>query len=289
MVGGRLLEAAQPAFASYLVRFVDAYAAEGVPLYALTLQNEPNFEPPDYPGMKLEPQERARIVSQFLGPMLAQRARAPQILDWDHNWDHPESPLEVLADPVAAKFISGVAWHCYEGDVAAQGPVHDAHPDKDAYLTECSGGEWAPDWAGSLRWFTGKLVIGSTRGWSRGIVLWNLALDEHHGPHAGGCKDCRGVVTIDSASGAITRNVEYYVLAHASKFVRPGARRIGSSTGIEGLESVAFQNADDSSIALIVLNGADRARRFSVRSAGKSFEYSLLPGAVATFTWNTQR
>jgi glucosylceramidase len=167
--------------------------------------------------------------------------------------------------------------------------VHDAHPDKDAYLTECSGGDWAPEWAGSLRWMTSALIIGSTRGWSRGIVLWNLALDENHGPHAGGCKDCRGVVTIDSASGAITRNVEYYVLAHASKFVRPGARRIGSSTGIEGLESVAFQNANDSSIALIVLNGADRARRFSVRSAGKSFEYSLLPGAVATFTWNTQR
>jgi glucosylceramidase len=289
MVGGRLLEQAQPAFASYLVRFVDAYAAEGVPIYALTLQNEPNFEPPDYPGMKLEPRERARIIGQFLGPMLAQRRQAPLILDWDHNWDHPESPLEVLSDPAAAKFVSGVAWHCYEGEVAAQTPVHDAHPDKDAYLTECSGGDWAPEWAGSLRWMTSALIIGSTRGWSRGIVLWNLALDENHGPHAGGCKDCRGVVTIDSASGAITRNVEYYVLAHASKFVRPGARRIGSSTGIEGLESVAFQNANDSSIALIVLNGADRARRFSVRSAGKSFEYSLLPGAVATFTWNTQR
>jgi len=289
MIGGRLLEPAQPWLASYLVRFVDAYAAEGVPVFALTLQNEPNFEPEDYPGMKLEPRERARIIGEFLGPMLAQRRAPPVILDWDHNWDHPESPLAVLSDPSAAKFVAGVAWHCYEGDVAAQTPVHDAHPDKDAYLTECSGGEWEPGWEPSLRWFTRSLIIGSTRGWSRGVVLWNLALDEHHGPHAGGCSDCRGVVTVDSTNGKITRNVEYYVLAHASKFVRPGARRIESTTGDNGLESVAFRNADDGSVVLIVLNDGQQSHQFSVHHAGRSFGYALPAGAVATFTWNAQR
>ena len=289
MIGGRLLEPAQPWLASYLVRFVDAYAAEGVPVFALTLQNEPNFEPKDYPGMKLEPRERARIIGEFLGPMLAQRPAPPVILDWDHNWDHPEFPLAVLSNPTAAKFVAGVAWHCYEGDVAAQTPVHDAHPDKDAYLTECSGGEWEPGWEASLRWFTRSLIIGSMRGWSRGVVLWNLALDEHHGPHAGGCSDCRGVVTIDSTTGKITRNVEYYVLAHASRFVRPGASRIESTTGDNGLESVAFRNADDGSVVLIVLNDGQQSRQFSVHHAGKSFGYALPAGAVATFTWNAQR
>jgi glucosylceramidase len=289
MIGGRLIESAQPAFARYLVRFVDAYAAEGMPLFALTLQNEPNFEPPDYPGMKLEPHERARIIGEFLGPMLAQRRAPPVILDWDHNWDHPESPLAVLADPQAAKFVAGVAWHCYEGDVAAQTPVHDAHPDKDAYLTECSGGEWEPRWEPSLRWFMRNLIIGSTRGWSRGVVLWNLALDEQHGPRAGGCADCRGVVTINSTTGMITRNVEYYVLAHASRFVRPGARRIDSTTGVDGLESVAFRNADDNSVVVIVLNDAQEQRQFSVHHQGRSFGYTLPAGAVATFTWKTKR
>jgi glucosylceramidase len=184
---------------------------------------------------------------------------------------------------VAAPFIAGVAWHCYNGDVSAQRPVHDAHPDKDAYLTECSGGNWEPRWERSLQWFVHQLIIGSTRGWSRGVLLWNLALDEHHGPHAGGCTDCRGVVTIDSATGAITRNVEYYVLAHASRFVRPGAHHIESTTGVRGLESVAFQNKDDGSIALIVLNTAPWQRRFSVRCAGRVLNYALPPGAVATF------
>ncbi len=288
MVRGRLLPEAQPALANYLVRFVDAYAAEGVPIFALTLQNEPAFEPGDYPGMKLDAQERANIIGHYLGPALAQRAGPPLILDWDHNWDMPRSPLEVLADPVAAPFVAGVAWHCYKGEVKAQTPVHDAHPDKDAYLTECSGGNWAPKWAGSLHWFTSELIIGSTRGWSRGVVLWNLALDERHGPHAGGCTNCRGVVTIDSATGAVTRNVEYYVLAHASRFVRPGAHRIESTSDVKGLESVAFQNADDRSMALIVLNGARRQRQFSVRVAGRSFAYTLPAGAVVTFVWNLE-
>jgi glucosylceramidase len=285
LLHGRLLPEAQPALAAYLIRFVDAYAAEGVPIFALTLQNEPDFDPPDYPGMRLEPSERARIIGQYLGPMLAKQSAPPLILDWDHNWDKPASPLEVLADQQAARFVAGVAWHCYGGSVEAQTQVHAAHPDKDAYFTECSGGEWDPVFGNSLRWLVRELIIGSTRGWSRGIVLWNLALDEKHGPHAGGCGNCRGVVTIDSATGAITRNVEYYVLAHASRFVRPGAHRIASSTGVNGLATVAFRNADGS-LALIVLNDAKRQRKFSVRSAGESFDYSLPAGAVATFVWN---
>ena len=289
MVGGKLRPEAYPAFAAYLDRYADAYREAGVPIYALTLQNEPNFQPKDYPGMRLDAGARSRIIGEYLGPLLAQRREPPLILDYDHNWDKPGSPLDVLADPAASKFVAGVAWHCYDGNVKAQTIVHDAHPDKDAYLTECSGGDWAPHWDRTLRWYVHTLIIGATRGWAKGVVLWNLALDERHGPHAGGCTDCRGVVTIDSTTGAIVRNVEYYVLAHASRFVRPGAHRVDSTTGSAGLESVAFQNADDGSVALIVLNGATRARQFSVRLAGESFDYELPAGAVATFTWNAQR
>src|SRR5207244_4147395 len=124
------------------------------------------------------------------------------------------------------RYIAGGAWHCYAGDVSAQTLVHDAHADKDAYFTECSGGGWAPNFADNLKWFVRTLIIGSTRGWAKGVLLWNLVLDEHDGPHTGGCGNCRGVVTINSASGGVTRNVEYYALAHASRFVRPGARRV---------------------------------------------------------------
>jgi len=148
--------------------------------------------------------------------------------------------------------------------------VHEAYPDKDAYLTECSGGGWSPRWSEALKQFVGQLMIGSTRGWSKGVILWNLALDERHGPHAGGYKNCRGVITVDSATGRVTRNVEYYSLA---------------STDIEGLQTVAFRNADDGSTVLLVLNDAAEEREFSVRVAARSFHYQLPPGSVATFRW----
>ena len=128
------------------------------------------------------------------------------------------------------------------------------------------------------------LIVGSTRAWAKGVLLWNLALDELHGPYTGGCGNCRGVVTINSLSGAVTRNVEYYALGHASRFVRPGARRIGSTSGVAGLESVAFRNPDNSRV-LIVVNTEVAERRFVVRWAGKTLQYLLPAGAVATLRW----
>src|SRR5438874_10170148 len=287
LIQGTLLPEAYGPLAEYFGRYIEAYRAAGVPIYAVTVQNEPHYEPPNYPGMRLEPPARARFVGQYLGPLFARRGIGTIILDWDHNWDEYTSPLQVLADSVAPRYIAGIAWHCYGGDVSAQTLVHDAHPEKDAYFTECSGGEWAASFADNLKWFVRTLIIGSTRGWAKGVLLWNLALDEQHGPHTGGCGNCRGVVTINSASRAVTRNVEYYVLAHASRFARPGAHRIASTSGIEGLESVAFRNADDGSKALIVVNTAAQQRSFAVRWAGQSFSSAIPAGAVVTFYWKS--
>jgi len=286
LIQGTLRPEAYGPLAEYFRRYIEAYSAERVPIYAITVQNEPHYEPPTYPGMRLEPPARATFVGQYLGPLFSRSGIATLILDWDHNWDEYQSPLQVLADSAAPRYIAGVAWHCYGGDVSAQTLVHDAHPDKDAYFTECSGGEWAPNFADNLKWFVSTLIIEATRDWAKGVLLWNLALDENHGPHTGGCGDCRGVVTISSASGAVTRNVEYYALAHASRFVRPGARRIASTSGMAGLESVAFRNADDGSKALIVVNTEAQDRAFTVLWGNQSFRYTLPAGAVVTFSWS---
>ncbi len=285
MIKGSLKPEMYGVYAAYLGRYLDAMAAEGVPIFALTLQNEPDFEPGDYPGMRVDAAARAALIGQHLGPLLASRNMKTRLFDWDHNWDQPQSPLAVLGDPIARPFVAGVAWHCYAGDVSAQNQVHDAYPDKETWFTECAGGDWAPSWAVSLPWLMHKLVIGSTRAWAKGVLMWNLALDENHGPQLGGCKNCRGVVTIDSKSGAVTRNLEYYGLAHASKFVRQGAQRIASSAVQDGVESVAFRNADDGSIALIVCNNEAQPRRFAVRFAGRQFTQQLPPQSVATYTW----
>lgn len=285
LVQGSLRPEFYGAFADYLLRYVDAYAAEGVPIYALTLQNEPHFEPADYPGMRLDPAARSRVIGEFLGPRLAQRSSPVRVLDWDHNWNEPEAPLNVLADPVARSYVAGVAWHCYKGEVTAQTVVHDAYPDKETYFTECASGEWETNWGEGLTWVARNLIVGSTRAWAKGVLFWNLALDENHGPHLGGCPYCRGVVTIDSATGAVTRNSEYYAFAHASRFVHPGARRIKSSAETSGLSNVAFRNGDDGSLVLIVANSSAGVRRFSVRYAKRTFSYKLDGKSIATFVW----
>src|SRR6059036_2465240 len=286
LIQGTLRPEAYGPLAEYFRRYIEAYRAEGVPIYAITVQNEPHYEPANYPGMRLEPPARAWFIGQYLGPLFARSGIGTIILDWDHNWDEYQSPLQVLADTAAPRYIAGVAWHCYAGEVSAQTTVHDAHPDKDAYFTECSGGEWSPIFADNLKWFVRTLMIGATRGWAKGVILWNLALDENHGPHTGGCGDCRGVVTIASASGAVTRNVEYYALAHASRFTRVGARRIASTSGVAGVETVAFRNADDGSKVLLALNTSTAPQSLAIRWAGKWFRYTLAAGAVVTFVWS---
>ena len=286
LIQGTLLPKFYGSFAEYFRKFIDGYATEGVPMYAITLQNEPAYEPADYPGMRLDPPARAEVIGKYMGPLFASAEIQTLILDWDHNWDLPSSPLAVLADTVAQQYVNAVAWHCYAGDVSAQDNVHAAYPTKDAYFTECSGGGWAPVWADNLKWFVGTLIIGSTRGWAKGVALWNLALDENAGPHLGGCGNCRGVITINSGTGFVTRNVEYYSLAHASQFVKPGAHRIASTTNVGGLQSVAFKNADDGSKVLIVLNTAAAEVTFAVHFGGKSILYALPAGAVVTLRWS---
>jgi glucosylceramidase len=178
-----------------------------------------------------------------------------------------------------------VAWHCYGGDPSAQSTVHAAFPDKDVYMTECSDGTWEPVRSGGLPLQAKQLVVQATRDWARGVLFWNLALDERGGPHAGGCDTCIGVVTIDSATGNVTRNNGYYALAHASRFVRRDAYRIASTATVGGLDNVAFQNADDGSVVLIVTNTGSKQRRFSVRQQDRRFSYTLPAKSLGTFRW----
>lgn len=284
MIRGTLDPDRHDDFARYLVKYVDTLAAQGVPLFALTVQNEPAYEPADYPGMRLSAQQRIALIGGHLGPMLRAAGHETRILDWDHNWDKPEEPTAVLSDPTAAAHVDGVAWHCYGGDVSAQSAMHARFPDKSAYLTECSGGDWEPVRSGGMTLLARDLIVGATRHWASGVLLWNLALDENAGPHAGGCGNCRGVVTIDSRTGAVTRNDEYYVLAHASRFVRPGAQRIASDEAAQDVHNVAFRDTDGT-IALVVVNAAAAPRTIRVETSRRRFGYTLAAKSLHTFVW----
>lgn len=281
--GGWLDWPAYAVYARYFVKFLQAYRAAGVPVWAVTVQNEPRNENRSYPTMRMEPRDEARFIRDHLGPALEQGRLGTKIFAWDHNWDQPEYPLEVLKDPGARRYIAGVAWHAYAGEPGAQTTVRNAYPDKEVHFTESSGGEWATDFGGNLRWDIEKLIVGATRNGARTVLKWNLALDENHGPTNGGCTNCRGIVTIDSRTGAITRNEEYYALGHASRFVRPGARRIESRL-TPGVPNVAFRNTDNSHV-VIACNAGSAARGIRVRAKSADLTMTLPAGAVATLKW----
>jgi glucosylceramidase len=284
LIDGRLLPSAYESFAKYFVKFVQAYEAAGIPIYAVTMQNEPMYIPKDYPGMGMSAAEQTVFLRDNLGPAFREAHLKAKILVFDHNWNLIDYPITLLEDAKATSFTGGIATHCYGGTPAAQEELHSRFPEQGIWLTECSGGDWQ---TGRILEEQARLIIGSTRHWAKSVVLWNLALDQDHGPYKGGCKTCRGVVTITDSSlpSTVTMTVDYVALGHVSKFVVPGAYRIESNTFDHGnLEDVAFRNPDGS-IVLFVLNGSNQPVPFNVEWRGKYFSPTLQGGSVATFRW----
>jgi len=281
--GGTLQPQYYDAYAQYLARSMQAYAASGLGIKSLTIQNEPGFAPTGYPGMALSAADEAAFVPH-LAAAFGKAALATKIIAFDHNWDLSSYARSVLSDTKAGPLVDGTAFHCYGGDVSAQSQVHSAFPSKNIYFTECSGGDWAPDFAGNLAWSTHNLVIGATRNWAKTVATWNLALDGSNGPTNGGCTTCRGVVKINTITGAVEYNVEYYALGQIAKVVHPGATRIASDSDPNRVETVAFQNVDGS-YALVAHNTTGSASAITVGSGTQRFSVTLPQGAVESFTW----
>jgi glucosylceramidase len=288
MIGGSLLPTHYPTLAAYFVRWIQAYQAQGLPIYAVTPQNEPQFSPGDYPGMLMSASEQATFVKNHLGPAFRSAGLNTKIIAFDHNWDIASYATTVLNDSAAKSFLAGSGFHCYGGSFTAQTTVHNAHPDRDIWHTECSDGTWigGGSFAALFDRDMREMVIGVVRNWAKGTTKWNLALDTGNGPHRGGCSTCFGTVTIDQGNGAVAYGAEYYALGHASKFVRRGAQRIASNTFAGGVENVAFRNPDGSKV-LVAYNAGGSPATFKVRWAGQSFLYTLPAKGAATFTWAT--
>ncbi|MFF8469180.1 RICIN domain-containing protein [Streptomyces griseus] len=282
--GGSLRPEHYQAYADYLVKAIRAYGQEGITLTDLTAQNEPEFAT-SYPSMSMTSAQQADFL-RVLDRALTAANLPTNILAYDHNWDHPNYPLDVFARTGGIQRIIGAAFHCYGGAPAAQKQIADAG--KRVFFTECSGTDSAnpaTTFGDTLKWHAENLVVQNMRNGGETVINWNLALDRNGGPHQGHCTNrCNGIVEIDG--GQVTRNAEFYVLGHVSKFVKAGATRIGStSQGAGGVQNVAFQNSDGSRAAVVVNTGSG-AQRFSLTDNGKSLAYTLPAGAVATFTWD---
>ena len=327
-LGGGTLEDSDQAFeayANYLVRTATEFAAAGAPLAFLTLQNEPGHGGcGTMPCMKLSATQAARLALLVqVGLRAAGLGETTHLLAYDHNWDNIDYPRSLLSNNTApynaARAFAGVAWHCYGGDVSSQATLHDEfaaeRPELETHMTECSGGSWAPHWADNLLFQQKSLLIGGVNAWSSSVLLWNIFLDEHNGPHCEGgacCTGCRPVVTVPTGAtnaSQLARHEEYYGLAHHSAFVRPGARRVATTIaendgGEDDIIAVAYVHASadgGETTTLVVANtqaanvtikvdaaAGTRAMKSSGSNDGANSNFSfILPQGVVTFVWET--
>ncbi|MGP3921405.1 discoidin domain-containing protein [Nonomuraea sp. 10N515B] len=292
MIGGTLKSEYASVLANYFVKFIQAYGEAGVPITYISPQNEP-MGTPSWPGMFLSAYQESQLV-QEIGQAFEANQISTKILVWDHNWDVPSYPETIFSDPAASKYATGTGWHIYSGNPNYQTLVHNDYPSKETYITEATGGVWQDSNQTAFNDALGTWIINGMRNWANGVMLWNIALDPDRGPlnsDTNGIPMCRGLVTIDPATGLVSYNVDYYALAHATRFVKPGAHRIYSNTFGEGsIENVAFQNPDGSKV-LIAYNSGSAAKTFSVADGTQSFDYTLNAGDAVTFTYSgpTQR
>jgi glucosylceramidase len=278
--GGSLLPQYYGVYAQYFVKYIQTMRANGITISAITPQNEP-LNANNNPACVMQDTAEDVFIRQYLGPAFQAAAITTKIIVYDHNCDQPGYPEYILADPAAAQYVDGSAFHLYAGSITALSAVQALFPNKNLYFTEQYVGG-PSNFQNDMEWAIKNLIVGAPRNWSRNVLEWNLAADQNYGPHTtGGCSNCLGAYTINGT--AVSKNTSYYIIAHASKFVLPGSVRVASNM-VGNLQNVAFLRPDGKKI-LIVLNDEANSETFTVQFNNQNFSTSLNGYAVATFVW----
>ena len=288
-----LLSSDYQAWADYFRDWIQAYQGQGVPIFAVTPQNEPQYAPAAYPGMYWDNgTDEGNWVNNCLAPTLSGAGLSQQILGWDHNWDVPNFPEDMLSS--AGSNLSGLAWHCYDSGSDTADPtrmtqLHNIDPTKDTYETECSSTSASDNIIG---YSTAAMALLSVQNWAKSVVMWNVALDANSGPHlSGACTNCAPLVTINPTldgngsvtADSVTLDNNYYQLGQLSQFVAVGATHINSTVNAHGIVTAAFKNPNGQEV-LVANNTNASATTFETTWNGQgSFSYTLPAGATVTF------
>ncbi|MBI3155485.1 MAG: glycoside hydrolase family 30 protein [Burkholderiales bacterium] len=281
--GGRLLPEYRATWAQCYVRFIQAYADEGVPVWGVSVQNEPEAHQ-RWDSCLYSAEEERDFVRDHLGPALhAAGLGQVRIVVWDHNRDAMVERASVIyADAEAARFVWGTGFHWYVEDHFDHVQlVHDAWPDKQLLFTEgCQEG--GPHWG---RWEVAeryaRSMVNDLNRWTVGWIDWNLLLDEHGGPnHVGNY--CSAPVLAVPEHDALHHQPAYAAIGHFARFVQPGAERVLAAATRERLECTAFANPDGS-VAVVALNRSDEWLSFTLTIDGAAHAAELPPHAIATF------
>lgn len=290
--GGYLRPECYSVYADYFVRYVKACEAKGTPVHAVTIQNEPQYAPDAYPGMKMSIQDQIGFIRDYIGPKFQQNGITTKIICYDHNFD--DEGIDFAASVLASgayNYCAGSAWHPYcSGNSCVHQKmteVHNRYPDKDVWLTEAGSGTWIGDDSAQ---FADQMyhTIRSPRNWSLSVVFWNIALDQNAAPKLAGVDTSnsnRGFLTIRSDStDSVTRNTSYYSMGHTSKFVDPGAYRIESNSFTDDIEDVAYKNPDGSKV-VVLSNRTSIQKSVKIQWGSQSFTYTVPEKAAVTFKW----
>ena len=283
MLGGSMRSRYYAPYAQYFLKFVQSYAAEGVPVQAVTVQNEVDTDQDGRMPACSWPQEyEIAFVKDHLGPVFQKNGISTKIWILDHNYNLWGRAVAELDDPGVRKFCNAIAFHGYVGKPEMMSRAHEAHPDAQIYWTEGGPDYTAPDYATDwVNW--GQTFTGILRNWGQSITGWNLALDEKGRPNIGPFS-CGGLVTINSQTQEISRSGQYWAFAHFSRHIRRGAKRFESVCKVSDIDQVAFENPDTSKV--LVVTNAGQGKTLHLQQGDRVAEIVLLPKSVSTFEWS---
>ncbi len=289
---GQLNPAYYQDYATYFVKYIQALKAEGINVDAITIQNEP-LNRGNSASLYMTWQEQSAFIKTALGPKFSESGISTKILVFDHNYNYdniPDQigyPLKIYADPEAAKYVDGAAFHAYGGDKIELLNVHNAYPNKNLYFTEMSIGSWNYSFDGDLMWSMRELGIGTLNYYSKAVIVWNYMLDQNGAPNRpGGCTTCYGAVDISTTDYAtLDRKSHFYVIGHLSKAISPGAVRIGTS-GFQssGLYLTAVLNTDGT-YGVVMQNDTNSSIKLTLADETHSFVYTLPSKSIASCRW----
>ncbi|MBM3845205.1 MAG: glycosyl hydrolase [Verrucomicrobia bacterium] len=274
--GGFLRRECHPYFAEYLVRFIEAYRAEGIPIHALTIQNEPEFGPEPYPSCLWTAEQQRDFIRDHLGPLF--RSRGIQTLIWgfDHNFDNPGFPATLFRDPAAAQYVEGAAFHHYVGKPSGMLTLHREFPQKSIYFTE-----------GSVFGVVGALqMISFFENRAQSYNAWVTMIDHRGKPNVSGFHDCSPTIVVLNRDTLQTEyRSDYFLYGQFMRFIQRGAVRVESvARRSRGFGQVAFLNPDGQ-VVLVVANASPRDSTFLVNYRDQQFEATLPPRSVGTYLW----
>jgi glucosylceramidase len=291
---GQLNPAYYPDYASYFVKWIQAFAQAGIPIYAITPQNEP-LNRGNSASLFMGWQEQRDFVKNALTPQFKSSGLKTKIYLFDHNYnydsmnDQNDYPIQIYDAGTDDESVAGSAYHNYGGNKEELLDIHDRYPNKELIFTETSIGTWNDGKNVSVRLIDDmrEVALGTVNNWCKAVIVWNLMLDSERGPNReGGCQTCYGAVDIDRSNyKTITRNSHYYIIGHLSSVVKPGATRIGTTGySASGIIYSAFENTDGT-YAFVLLNTTSENKKITLDDGVHHFTYETPSKSVVSYQW----